>query len=427
VRASTALLTDHYELTMLQAALGSGTAHRRSVFELFPRRLPEGRRYGVVAGVGRALDAIEDFRFDDETLETLRDVVDDRTREWLASHRFAGDVWGYPEGEVYLPHSPLVVVEGTFAEAVLLETLLLSIYNHDSAIASAASRMTSVAGDRPCIEMGSRRTHEEAAVAAARAAYVAGFATSSNLAARQRYGVPTAGTSAHSFTLLHDSESDAFRAQVASLGAGTTLLVDTYDIREAVRTGVEIAGPELGAVRLDSGDLGELAREVRAQLDDLGATRTRIVVTSDLDEYAIAALASAPVDAYGVGTQLVTGSGHPTCGFVYKLVSRADDDGAMVSVAKRSTDKISIGGRKYALRRRSPGGVAEAEVIGVGESPVDDGDDRPLMVPLVRDGEVIGRETLGQSRARHLAARAELPQAAQQMSRGEPVIPTIFV
>ena len=412
---------------MLQAALGSGTAHRRSVFELFPRRLPEGRRYGVVAGVGRALDAIEDFRFDDDTLETLRDVVDDRTREWLASHRFDGDIWGYPEGEVYLPHSPLVVVEGTFAEAVLLETVLLSIYNHDSAIASAASRMTSVAGDRPCIEMGSRRTHEEAAVAAARAAYVAGFATSSNLAARQRYGVPTAGTSAHSFTLLHDSESDAFRAQVASLGAGTTLLVDTYDIREAVRTGVEIAGPELGAVRLDSGDLGELAREVRAQLDDLGATRTRIVVTSDLDEYAIAALASAPVDAYGVGTQLVTGSGHPTCGFVYKLVSRADDDGAMVSVAKRSTDKISIGGRKFALRRRSPDGVAEAEVIGVGESPVDDGDDRPLMVPLVRDGEVIGRESLDQSRARHVAARAELPQAAQQMSRGEPVIPTIFV
>ena len=394
MRASTALLTDHYELTMLQAALGSGTAHRRSVFELFPRRLPEGRRYGVVAGVGRALDALEDFRFDDETLETLRDVVDDRTCEWLASHRFAGDIWGYPEGEVYLPYSPLLVVEGTFAEAVLLETLLLSIYNHDSAIASAASRMTTVAGDRPCIEMGSRRTHEEAAVAAARAAYVAGFATSSNLAARQRYGVPTAGTSAHSFTLLHDSESDAFRAQVASLGAGTTLLVDTYDIREAVRAGVEIAGPELGAVRLDSGDLGVLAREVRAQLDDLGATRTRIVVTSDLDEYAIAALASAPVDAYGVGTQLVTGSGHPTCGFVYKLVSREDDDGAMVSVAKKSTDKISIGGRKYALRRRSPAGVAEAEVVGVGEPPVDDGDDRSLMVPLVRDGEAIGRETL---------------------------------
>jgi nicotinate phosphoribosyltransferase len=427
VPASTALLTDHYELTMLQAALGSGTAHRRSVFELFPRRLPEGRRYGVVAGVGRALDALEAFRFDDDVLDALDGVVDEPTRAWLASYRFTGDVWGYAEGEVYFPHSPLLIVEGSFAEAVLLETVLLSIYNHDSAIASAASRMTQVAGERPCIEMGSRRTHEEAAVASARAAYVAGFATTSNLAARQRYGVPSAGTSAHSFTLLHDSEADAFRAQVTSLGRGTTLLVDTYDIADAVRLGVEVAGPELGAVRIDSGDLGVLAGEVRAQLDALGATQTRIVVTSDLDEFAIAALANAPVDAYGVGTQLVVGSGHPTCGFVYKLVAREGDDGQLVGVAKRSTDKTSIGGRKYALRRRTPAGVAEAEVVGIGREPVDDGDDRALLVPLVRGGEVVGREPLDDARERHLASRAELPQAAQQMSRGEPVIPTLFL
>jgi nicotinate phosphoribosyltransferase len=427
VPVSTALLTDHYELTMLQAALGSGTAHRRAVFELFPRRLPEGRRYGVVAGVGRALEALEAFRFDDEVLAVLEGVVDQRTRDWLASYRFSGHAWGYAEGEAYFPYSPLLIVEGTFAEAVLLETLLLSIYNHDSAIASAASRMTQVAGDRPCIEMGSRRTHEEAAVASARAAYVAGFATTSNLAARQRYGVPSAGTSAHSFTLLHDTEADAFRAQVDSLGKGTTLLVDTYDIREAVALGVEIAGTELGAVRIDSGDLGVLAGEVRKQLDDLGATHTRIVVTSDLDEFAIAALASSPVDAYGVGTQLVTGSGHPTCGFVYKLVAREGDDGEMVAVAKKSKDKTSIGGRKYALRRRSPEGVAEAEVIGIGEPPTNDGDDRPLLVPLVRDGEVVGAEPLSAARERHRLSRAELPRAAQQMSRGEPVIPTLHL
>src|SRR5687767_2349534 len=272
---------------MVQAALGSGTAHRRSVFELFPRRLPEGRRYGVVAGVGRALDAIEDFTFDDEALATLEDVVNDETREWLASYHFSGDVWGYAEGEAYFPYSPLLIVEGTFAEAVLLETLLLSIYNHDSAIASAASRMTMAAGDRPCIEMGSRRTHEEAAVASARAAYIAGFASTSNLAARARYGIPTVGTSAHSFTLLHDSERDAFTAQVLSLGRGTTLLVDTYDVAEAVRLAVEVAGPELGAVRLDSGDLGLLAVDVRAQLNSPGAQDTQIIVTSCLDEVAI--------------------------------------------------------------------------------------------------------------------------------------------
>ena len=410
---------------MLQAALQAETAHRRSVFELFPRRLPEGRRYGVVAGVGRALDAIERFTFDAPALAALEGVVDARTLEWLASYRFSGDVWGYAEGETYFPFSPLLVVESTFAEAVLLETVLLSIYNHDSAVASAASRMTLAAGDRPCIEMGSRRTHEEAAVAAARAAYVAGFAASSNLAARQRYGVPTTGTSAHSFTLLHDDEGDAFRAQVAALGKDTTLLVDTYDVTAAVRLAVEVAGTELGAVRLDSGDLGVVATQVRAQLDSLGATGTRIIVTSDLDEHAIAALAAAPVDGYGVGTELVTGSGHPTCGFVYKLVARESRSGELESVAKKSVDKISVGGRKYALRRRTPSGVAEAEVIGIGYRPVDDGDDRPLLVPLVRSGEVVGRESLDDARARHLASRAELPVASQQMSRGEPVIPTV--
>ncbi len=427
--SSTSLLTDHYELTMLQAALAAGTAHRRSVFELFGRRLPEGRRYGVVAGVGRALEAVEQFRFDGPALAFLADngVVDDATLRWLEDYRFSGDIWGYPEGEIYFPYSPLMVVESTFAEAVLLETVLLSILNHDSAIASAASRMTWVSCDRPCIEMGTRRTHEQAALAAARAAYIAGFQATSNLAAGLRYGIPTRGTSAHSFTLLHDSERDAFVAQVESLGRGTTLLVDTYDIEEAVRLGVEIAGPELGAVRIDSGDLGMLAQDVRDQLDSLGAKDTKIVVTSDLDEHAIAALAAAPVDGYGVGTSLVTGSGHPTSGFVYKLVSRCNAEGQMQDVAKKSKDKGSVGGRKYALRRRDAHGRAEAEVVGIGVAPVDDGDDRPLLVPLVVGGEVVGREDLETSRQRHLEVREELPMPARQMSRGEPVIPTLHV
>jgi nicotinate phosphoribosyltransferase len=320
-----------------------------------------------------------------------------------------------------------MVVESTFAEAVLLETVLLSILNHDSAIASAASRMTWVSCDRPCIEMGTRRTHEEAALAAARAAYIAGFTATSNLAAGQRFGIPTTGTSAHSFTLLHDSERDAFVAQVESLGRGTTLLVDTYDVAEAVRTGVEIAGPELGAVRIDSGDLGMLARTVRDQLDSLGAKDTRIVVTSDLDEFAIASLAAMPVDGYGVGTSLVTGSGHPTSGFVYKLVSRCNSAGEMQDVAKKSKDKGSVGGRKYALRRRDAHGVAEAEVVGIGAAPADDGNDRALLVKLVADGEVVGWEDLAAARQRHAEVREELPLPARQMSRGEPVIPTLHV
>jgi nicotinate phosphoribosyltransferase len=428
---TTALLTDHYELTMVRAALRAGTANRRCIFELFARRLPEGRRYGVVGGVGRALRALRHFRFDDESLRFLRDreVVDEAVADWLANYEFSGDIWGYPEGEIYFPGSPLVMVESTFGEAVVLETLLLSIYNHDSAIASAASRMTAIAGDRPIIEMGSRRTHELAAVAAARAAYLAGFSSTSNLEAGRRYGVPTRGTSAHSFTMLHATEREAFAAQIAELGEQTTLLVDTYDVMEAVRTGVELTEGRLGAVRLDSGDLGLLAAQVREFLDSLGATHTKIVVTSDLDEFALAALSGAPVDGYGVGTALVTGSGHPTCEFVYKLVARAESDepeSPMLAVAKKSVNKISIGGRKYALRRLSEEGTAEAEIVGVGVPPEGDNNDRPLLVQLVESGKIVGEESLETIRQRHLRSRAELPLDALKMSRGEPVIETIW-
>ncbi|MEV6010392.1 nicotinate phosphoribosyltransferase [Streptomyces sp. NPDC051976] len=429
---STALFTDRYELTMLQAALKSGAAHRRSVFEAFTRRLPEGRRYGVVAGTGRVLDAVENFRFDEPVLEFLRRerVVDGPTLDWLADYRFTGDIWGYPEGEVYFPGSPILRVEGSFAEAVVLETVVLSILNHDSAIAAAASRMAVAAGDRPLMEMGARRTHELAAVAASRAAYLGGFRSSSNLAAGFRYGIPTIGTSAHAFTLLHDTERDAFTAQVESLGRDTTLLVDTYDLATAVRTAVEVAGPELGAVRIDSGDLLLLAHRVRQQLDDLGAKDTKIVVTSDLDEYAIASMAAAPVDAYGVGTSLVTGSGHPTCSMVYKLVARAASDAAdapLVSVAKKSLGgKTSVGGRKWAARRPDEDGVAAAEVVGTGPIPADLAPHQ-LLVPLVRAGHVLAREPLDTARTRHLTARANLPLSATQLSRGEPVLPTEVV
>ncbi|WP_069172988.1 nicotinate phosphoribosyltransferase [Streptomyces griseus] len=429
---STALFTDQYELTMVQAALKAGTADRRSVFEVFTRRLPEGRRYGVVAGTGRVLDAVENFHFDDEMLAFLRDrrVVDDATADWLAGYRFGGDIWGYPEGEVYFPGSPLLRVEGSFAECVLLETVILSILNHDSAIAAAASRMSAAAGGRRLIEMGARRTHELSAVASARAAYVGGFHTTSDLAAGFRYNIPTVGTSAHAFTLLHDSERDAFRAQVESQGRGTSLLVDTYDVAEAVRTAVEVAGPELGAVRIDSGDLLLVAHRVRQQLDELGATETKIVVTSDLDEYAIASLAAAPVDSYGVGTQLVTGSGHPTCSMVYKLVARAgsaDPADPLVPVVKKSLGaKSSRGGRKWAARRLDGDGVAEAEVVGTGKFVADPAL-RELQVELVKGGEVVAREPLEAARERHVAARAGLPLSAMQLSRGEPVIPTEYV
>jgi nicotinate phosphoribosyltransferase len=431
---STALLTDHYELTMLQGALHSGAAHRRTIFEVFARHLPHGRRYGVVAGTGRLLDALERFRFDAADLEFLRasDIVNDVTLRYLESYRFTGNIWGYAEGDCYFPGSPIIVVEGTFAEAVLLETITLSILNHDSAIASAASRMVNAAGQRPLIEMGSRRTHEMAAVASARAAYLAGFSSTSNLQAHRQYGVPSAGTSAHAFTLVHDNERHAFTTQLETLGHGTTLLVDTFDVPRAVRTAVELAGPDLGSVRIDSGDLPVLAHQVRALLDELGAKNTRIVLTGDLDEYSIAALAAAPVDGYGVGTSLVTGSGAATAGLVYKLVARSDGpaaDGTVTGplrpVAKRSVGKMGHAGRKWALRHRSEDGIALAEEIWL--APPDPGPgDRRLLVPLVTGGEIVGREPLEAARERHRQVLAELPPQARQLSRGDPAIPTIF-
>jgi nicotinate phosphoribosyltransferase len=420
-----ALLTDRYELTMVAAALADGTADRDCVFEVFARRLPHGRRYGVVAGTARLLEQLPRFCFSDEDLATLRDqgITDARLLDWLADFSFSGDVDGYAEGEFFFPGSPVLTVRAPFAEGVMLETLILSVLNHDSAIASAAARMVAAACERPCIEMGSRRTHEEAAVAAARAAHLVGFRSTSNLEAGRRYGVPTTGTSAHAFTLLHDDEASAFRAQVATLGVGTTLLVDTYDVDQGIRTAIEVAGPGLGAIRLDSGDLPTLATHARQLLDELGATKTRIIVTSDLDEYAIAGLMAAPVDGYGVGTSLVTGSGAPTAGMVYKLVER---DG--VPVAKRSEGKNSVGGRKHAVRRHDADGTATAEVICSSPITPEDGD-RQLVVELVRDGRVCDpvspREALTAARAHHERVRDALPQEAWALSRGDCAIETV--
>ncbi|AZG43896.1 nicotinate phosphoribosyltransferase [Gordonia insulae] len=428
---NTALLTDQYELTMVSAALRHPVAHRPCVFEVFARRLPDGRRYGVVAGTGRVLDELTGFRFGDDELAVVRRFLDDDTVDWLREYRFSGDIDGYREGELYFPGSPILTVRASFAEGVLLETLILSILNHDSAIASAAARMVSAAGSRPIIEMGSRRTHERAAVAGARAAYIAGVAATSNLEAARTYGVPSAGTAAHAFTLGFTGpdgpdEKAAFAAQIEALGVGTTLLVDTYDITQGVRNAIEVAGPGLGAVRIDSGDLGVLARKVREQLDDLGATGTKIVVSGDLDEYAIASLRAEPVDTYGVGTSLVTGSGAPTAGMIYKLV---EVDG--IPVAKRASHKESKGGAKAAARSARPTGTIVEEVVyrATDQVPAADGLTlRPLQIPLVRGGDAVDSlPTLAEGRAHLADALVTLPWEGLGLSHGDPAVPTRYV
>ena len=429
---STALLTDRYELTMLDAALADGTYSRESVFEVFARRL-HGRRYGVFAGAGRLLELIKGFRFGETELEWLRAerVVSDRTLDWLADYRFTGTITGYREGEVYFPGSPLLTVEAPFAEGVLLETLVLSVLNYDSAIATAASRMVHAAQGRPIAEMGSRRANEHAAVAATRAAYIAGFSASSNLEAGRVWGIPTMGTAAHAFTLLHDSEEEAFRSQVAAMGVGTTLLVDTYDVEQGIETAVRVAGTELGGIRLDSGDLPKLVGKVRAQLDALGAARTKITVTNDLDEYAIAALSASPVDSYGVGTSLVTGSGSPAAGMVYKLVAHKDDGGEWIPVAKKSDGKASVGGRKVPIRRLDASGTATAEVVHVLTTRPPREEGRELLVTLMADGEAdaayLGPEGVAAARAHNAKAIDELPEQAFRLGAGDPVLDTLFV
>ncbi|MDI1460562.1 nicotinate phosphoribosyltransferase [Catellatospora sp. KI3] len=416
-----ALLTDHYELTMISAALRDGTAHRRSVFEVFARRLPLGRRYGVVAGTGRLLEQLAAFRFHPAEVDFLRrtGVVDEQTAAWLADYRFSGDLDGYAEGELFFPNSPILTVTGTFAECVVLETLILSVFNHDCAVAAAAARMVTAARGRPLIEMGGRRAHEEAAVASARAAYLAGFSSTSNLAAGLRYGIPTRGTAAHAFTLLHDDEKAAFASQVAALGEGTTLLVDTYDISQGIRNAIAVAGPGLNAVRIDSGDLSVLAAHSRALLDELGAPDTKIVVSGDLDEYAIAALAAEPVDVYGAGTAVVTGSGAPTAGLVYKLV---EVEGR--PVVKRSENKATVGGRKTAYRRHKPTGTAIEEIVLSQGEPDPQPGDRLLQRPLVRGGELVADlPTLEESRAHLRDCLITIPWEGLKLSAGDPAIP----
>ncbi|MGV8852240.1 MAG: nicotinate phosphoribosyltransferase [Rhodoglobus sp.] len=416
---------------MLDAAIGSGRHERPCVFEVFARRLPDSRRYGVVAGTGRLLELVEQFRFGDDELSFLKQnkIVGPDTIDWLADYHFTGNITGYREGDAYFPGSPVLIVEGSFAEAVLLETLALSVLNYDSAVASAAARMVSAADARPIAEMGSRRTGERSAVASARAAYIAGFSATSNLEAGRSWGVPTMGTAAHSFTLLHDSEEEAFRAQVDAFGPSTTLLVDTYDVEAAVDLAVRVAGTELGAVRIDSGDLAVQVAAVRAQLDSLGATTTRITVTNDLDEHAIAALRAAPVNSFGVGTSVVTGSGHPAAGMVYKLVAHHNDAGKWVSVAKKSTAKATVGGHKAAMRSLE-GGLATTELIYQASEGRPTGDGRDLIVDLMTNGSAdarwLGHEGTIAARDHRQQALAELPQNAFRLSRGEPVIPTVY-
>jgi nicotinate phosphoribosyltransferase len=420
-----ALFTDRYELSMLDGALTSGLIDAKATFEVFTRALPNGYRYGVVAGTGRLLDELSSFRFDEATISWLLSerIISSRLATYLEGYQFEGDVFGYLEGEVYTSQSPVLRIEGRFAD-IVLETLALSILNYDSGVATKAMRIVHVAQGRRLIEMGSRRTNEVAAVAAARASFVAGFDATSNLAAGMTYDIPTAGTAAHAFVLAHKSERDAFKAQVTTQGPSTTLLVDTFDTEAGTELALDVAGPELGAIRIDSGVIADAAQRSRKLLDERGAVGVKITLTGDLDEFAIEELLrrDTPVDTFGVGTKLVTGYTPP--GFVFKLVA-IEDGATMRAVAKRSIGKLSTGGAKIAYRLFDED-TATTELI----LPFDASDTRTneharlLTHRLVDHGAVVTDTSVLLARARAVAAVGELSSTAFVLSPGEPVLVT---
>jgi nicotinate phosphoribosyltransferase len=426
---STALFTDRYELTMLDSALESKVAGKNASFEVFARSL-YGRSFALIAGSARLAQAIESFVFDDETLSYLsrERIVSRPTIRYLENFRFSGSVYAYQEGEPYFPYSPVVRVDATFGEGLILETLILSILNFDSAVATAAARMSLAASGRSLIEMGSRRTNEEAAVMAARAAYIGGFDSTSNMAAGYRFGIPTAGTVGHALILAHPSEEEAFITQHKTMGNATTALVDTYDVEMGIQKAVKVFGPELSAIRIDSGNLAVGARRARELLNELGATKTKIIVSGDLDEAILTELACEPIDGYGIGTKVVTGSGVPTCGFVYKLVAIEDESGTYKPVAKLSEEKASDGGRKTGYRLLREGqAVAELSFDPDVELSSTEYDElRNLQVPVVLEGKPQTIPGPSLARAHAKKALSELGEPKDLLARTEPLFTCLY-
>jgi len=428
-----ALLTDRYQLAMLVGYARSGLAIRRAACELFVRRLPKERPYMVVAGIERAVDAVRAIRFGAREVAYLKadprlgPAITPEVEAYLRDFRFRGDIRAMPEGTVAFANEPLVRVEAALPEAQLVETLLLSILNHDARVATKAARVVQAAEGRPCFEFGSRRTHERAAVDAAVAACTGGFVGTSNEAAGLLHGVPVAGTCAHMWTLAfaEEGEEESFRAYARAFPSGTVFLVDTYDTPRGIDRAIRAVGATLGGVRIDSGDLAALSIDARARLDRAGLTSAKVILSGDLSEYKIRSLLGrgARVDQLGVGTDVVATPDAPSLGAVYKLVEVEGARGRMVPVAKASEGKATRPGRKQVLRGLA-GGVmtgdrvvlADEEAVEVAASP----GLAPLLETFVAGGErVRPLEAPAARRARSLAQVASLPAALRAIPSEE--------
>ncbi len=413
-----ALVTDLYELTMAASYHARGL-DEPATFDLFVRRLPDRRSFLVAAGLEQALRYLERLRFDGDAVGYLRSLgmFPDPFLERLRELRFTGDVWAVPEGELVFGQEPILRVTAPLVEAQLVETFLLNCVGFQTMVASKAARVSLACGDgRSWVDFSARRDHgADAALKASRAAVIGGASGTSLVLGGRAWGVPVAGTMAHSYVMRFDDELAAFRAFARDFD-GTTLLIDTYDTEEGARRVVQVAGElaaegrRVGAVRLDSGDLEFLSRSVRAILDEGGFPDVRIFASGDLDEWRIAELvaAGAPVDAFGVGTQLGTSADAPYLGVVYKLAEAAD--GPRI---KLSAEKATLPGRKQVHRRRAGGELAGDVIALEGEAGVPG---TPLLTPVVRAGRRTGpARDLGEIRERCREAVAELPVGLRRL------------
>ncbi|GGX86098.1 nicotinate phosphoribosyltransferase [Litchfieldella qijiaojingensis] len=420
-----ALLTDLYELTMLQAYWREGM-HGRGVFSLYFRKLPAKRNFMLACGQQYVAELVTRLRFSPTSLQRLADVkvFEDDFLAWLEGFRFTGDIWTVPEGTPVFPSEPLMEVEAPIAEAQLLESLVMNQVQLETVLASKAVRLVMAANGRPVVDFGMRRMHGvDAAIRGVRAYRAAGLAGTSNVLGGLIHDLPLRGTMAHSYVLAHDNEQEAFR-QFARLYPGTTLLVDTHDTLAGVRKVIDLmaAEPDLkvGAIRLDSGDLGPLARDARQLLDDAGHADVKIVASSGLNEQAIAELigAGAPIDAFGVGTSMGVSEDAPVIDLSYKLVEYAGKPRV-----KHSPGKVNLPSRKQVYRRRDSQGFYRGDLIALRDEPVDDGE--PLLTPLVKEGRIDDSALAEADRARERVQQAlrHLPPALRQLEPADPPYP----
>lgn len=416
VRDTRALHTDLYQLTMLASYFHRGAHETPAVCELFVRRMPQNRRFLVVAGLEQALAYLRELRFTDEQVEAVRHIPGMRDAltfefvEYLRGLRFTGDVWAMPEGTIAFEDEPLLRVEAPLGQAQIVETYLLSVLNHQTAIASKAARAVLAAKGRPLLEFGSRRTHPEAAVHTARAAYIAGFQGSSNVEAHARYGVPARGTMAHMLVMAAGDEEEAFRSY-GEVFSPSTYLVDTYDTLRGTDRALDVVGDGVSAVRLDSGDLGALSRAVRERLDERGRDDVQILLSSDLDEYELERLDEAGVfDAAGVGTRLATSDDAPSLGGVYKLVQIGDRP-----VAKLSEGKVTYPGAHQVYRHEKDGVMAFDHLGLTRERSYDFVHARPLLERVMKAGVLTFDEDIHDMRRRAREGIAALPPALAEI------------